>query len=62
MNFPRAWTLTAILAAALELWALIRRAGGDTLSEQVWRLLRVRWIRPLALLIWGWLTVHFFLH
>ena len=37
--YPYAWAALIATGAALEARALVRKKGGDTLSEQVWRVL-----------------------
>lgn len=62
------WLAYGVLGLALEAWGLIRPAGGDTLSYQVWRLLGYErrpagfiWARRcLFVASWCWLTIHFF--
>jgi hypothetical protein len=61
MTWGDAWLMAGLLVAVLETVALLRKEPGDTLSEQVWTLLRVRWVRPIAWAGWLYLTFHFFL-
>lgn len=56
------WLLLAIATALAEGYALGRPEKGDTLSEQVWALLRRPWFRwGVAVPFWAWLTWHFFM-
>ena len=62
MNFfLNLWLAILVLGLALETFALIRDGKGDTLSEQIWRLLESRKWRTLIFGIWFWLTWHFFI-
>lgn len=61
MTFIIGW---AILFSAVLIWeyfSIVRKERGDTLSEQVWKLMKY-W--PAAMLImglWFWLTWHWFI-
>jgi len=64
------WLIWGLLGLAWELYDVFNTTPGDTLSEQVWRFLKlgsppggltsVR--RILFIALWGWLTFHFFFH
>ena len=61
-----AWLLWALAFAVIEAAALIRRAPGDTLSEQVWSLFMPsrgerfwRFRRFVLLAFMAWLVAHF---
>lgn len=62
MTWGDGWLLVGLLVATLELVAMLRAQSGDTLSEQIWAVLKVRWFRPLAWAAWALLTIHFFFH
>ena len=60
--FTVGWIALVIAGLALETVALVRKQRGDTASEHIWWLLRrspVIWF--LALGLFAWMIVHFFL-
>ena len=61
MTFWRAaWLLWVLYFVVLEVWALIRKAPGDTLSEQVWALRSTgSWLFSLILFVLAWSAWHF---
>ena len=62
LPFTIGWIVIVLAGLALETVALIRKGRGDTASEHVWWLLRrspVIWF--LALGLFSWVIVHFFL-
>lgn len=59
--FTVLWGIIGGAALVLEIVALRRKARGDTLSEQIWALLRtnvVVWFVRLG--FFAWLIIHFF--
>ena len=59
--FTLGWVVILGALGVWELWAILRKKRGDTLSEHTWWLLRkspVIWF--VALGFFGWLIVHFF--
>lgn len=46
------WVVWALAAIPVEIWALIRKDRGDTLSEHVWKWFKVMDDRPT---VWTWL-------
>ena len=59
-SYTRWWFVALMLAAVLELTAIIRPGPGDTLSAHVWRLeQRGGWEGAAILAVWGWLGWHF---
>lgn len=59
--FPLGWLTILVSILVLEFAALGRPEKGDTLSEQVWALMRNRWAAALLVALWSWLTWHFFI-
>ena len=64
--FTAGWITLLTLGGALEVWALVRKEKGDTLSEHVWKWFSVKHdgkaktVRRVGLgLIMGWLLTHF---
>jgi hypothetical protein len=66
--FTVVWVAVFVVGGVTELVALLNRRDGDTLSEHVWRVFRVRDPRPtpvvlilrgLMILVLIWLTGHF---
>ena len=58
--FTALWVAWALMFAAVEGVALMRKRSGDTLSEHVWLLLRLRgpaWFLGAGFL--AWLVIHF---
>lgn len=66
-----AWIALLVVPVAVEVWAIVRRGEGDTLSEQVWALRawlktkgyagQVAWAAFVWALVgfFGWLVLHF---
>lgn len=57
----RLWAAWVGAGVALELYGLTDRTSDDTLSEQVWDLIRGRGgLRAVGIAVSGWLVWHFF--
>lgn len=61
MEWVVVWMVILAVVLVFEFWALGRKARGDTLSEQIWWLLKRWWGRAILYPLWIWLTYHFFL-
>lgn len=55
------WVALLVLVLAVEAYALGTRTKGDTLTEQVWRLREISWLRIPLWAFWAWLTYHFWI-
>lgn len=57
--FQVVWLVLFLVGGGVEGLALIIKARNDTLSEQVWLLRPIRWVRAVLMPFWMWLTWHF---
>lgn len=57
-GFTVFWVLWGLAGLAIEIWSIVDRRAGDTLSEHLWYLLRsgFTWFVCLGILVW--LTIH----
>lgn len=61
--FTALWILIVAAWVAVELWAVRRKARGDTFSENYWRLQKaLPWIRLATVPLWLWAGWHLFVH
>lgn len=58
--FVIGWVFLFLAVLALEVGALVRKEYGDTLSEQVWKLMKTLPGAFVLVTLWLWLTWHFF--
>lgn len=58
---PLIWTVILAITLGYEFYTLRDQRRGDTLSEQVWALMRTTEGRATLIPLWVWLTYHFFI-
>lgn len=58
-TFQAIWLALFVIGGVVEFLALLIKSDNDTLSEQVWLLRPIRWVRAILMPFWMWLTWHF---